>query len=121
MNSQEFAEKINEYVVDENLILYKKLFFNTKIEDVKDPYWLKAQSLFDSLPEENKEVFFEIIHQIMVDTISTFLGVLDGTSDLGEADDEFNLKNGDEVLDGCLQDEFLCLIEQNRKNNSKYY
>lgn len=115
MNSQEFAEKINEYIVDENLIIYKKLFFNTKIEDVKDPYWLKAQSLFDSLPEDNKEVFFEIIHQIMVDTLSTFLGVLDGTTDLGEADCEFNPKNGDEAFDGYLQDYFLSLIEQNRK------
>ncbi len=31
MNSQEFAEKINEYIVDENLILYKKLLCTRQI------------------------------------------------------------------------------------------
>ncbi|ENW97038.1 hypothetical protein [Acinetobacter sp. NIPH 298] len=115
MDSQEFVEKINKYIFDENLILYKKLFFNTRIEDVKDPYWKKAQSLFDSLPEENKEIFFEIIHQIMVDTTSNLFGVLDGTNDLGEGDYEFSLKNGDETFDACLQDYFLSYITENKK------
>lgn len=115
MDSQEFAEKIKKYIVDENLSIYQELFLNTKIEDVKDEYWKKAQLFFNSLPEEKKEIFFDITHQIMVDTVSNFLGIFDGTCEFGE--DDYSLKINDKhiSLDGSLQDYFLSLVEQKKK------
>lgn len=114
MNTQIFVEKINKYIIDENDKIYRELFTNTKIENVKDEYWKQAQLLFNSLSEENKEVFFKIIHQIMVDTISTLLGTIDGVIDLGYDDFDFSLKEKDNVLSGDLQDYFLSLIEEKK-------
>ena len=109
MNPKDFVIGLKTAVVDENIHIYKDLFSNTSINDATDEYWKRALTLFNSLPTEQREVFFEVIRQIMVDTASNILGIMDGVSTIDGANDEFSLiygKNNDN-LTGDLQSLFL--------------
>jgi hypothetical protein len=83
------------------------------MENVSDPYWKRALTLFNGLSAEQQEVFFEVIRQIAVDTTSNVLGVIDGVNALDRAEDQFVLtcESGAE-LSGDLQSLFLAEDEQ---------
>ncbi|MGO4368781.1 hypothetical protein [Pseudomonas sp. PAB10] len=114
MNPKDFVIGLKTTVVDENILIYKDLFSNTPIEDATDAYWKRALTLFNSLPIEQREVFFEIIRQTMVDTTSNILGIMDGVSTFDGADDEFSLTYGknNDTLTGDLQSLFLAEEEK---------
>lgn len=110
MRTRQFVEKIRESVIDSNNQTYRKLFQNTLLDQVKDPYWVKALSLFNSLNIEQREVLFSIIRQVEVDTVSNIFGILDGTSTLYDnQEEEFVLStdSGAIKISGDLQDIFL--------------
>ncbi|PWE43397.1 transposase [Pseudomonas prosekii] len=109
MNPKDFVIGLKTTVVEENLSIYKDLFSSTSIKDVTDEYWKRALTLFNSLPAEQREVFFEVIRQTMADTTSNILGVIDGVSIMNDEDDEFSLTYGDDKksLSGDLQSLFL--------------
>lgn len=109
MNPKDFVSGLKTTVVEENLSIYKDLFSSTSIKDVTDEYWKRALTLFNSLPAEQREVFFEVIRQTMVDTTSNILGVIDGVSIMNDESDEFSLTYGDDKksLSGDLQSLFL--------------
>lgn len=109
MNPKDFVIGLKTTVVEENLSIYKDLFSSTSIKDVTDEYWKRALTLFNSLPAEQREVFFEVIRQTMVDTTSNILGVIDGVSIMNDEADEFSLTYGDDKksLPGDLQSLFL--------------
>ena len=109
MNPKDFVIGLKTTVVEENLSIYRDLFSSTSIKDVTDEYWKRALTLFNSLPAEQREVFFEVIRQTMVDTTSNILGVIDGVSIMNDEGDEFSLTYGDDKksLSGDLQSLFL--------------
>ena len=112
MTPEEFAKNIMKEVVDSSLVEYRNIYETTQPHQATDPYWQRALTLYMSLSAEQREVLFQIIRQISVDTTSHILGILDGSSYLEGADEEFNLSYGlNNRLNGDLQDYFLALEE----------
>ena len=108
MTPKKMALSLLNSVVHENCIIYRDLFNNTKITNVSNVYWQNAISLYESLDNNQKEVFFSIIRQTAIDTVSNVLGVIDGSTYLEEMDGELNLLSGTGVkLNGELQGFFL--------------
>jgi len=116
MHKQDFVEKLHNLVAKENLEIYKDLFNNTDISGATDPYWKESLKLYKNLTDEEKLIFFKVIKQIGIDTVSNILALLDGVTSLEGQDDEFNLtfKKTNEKLNGDLQDLFLEFDENNR-------
>jgi putative transposase len=110
------VKEIYQSIVKGNLNTYRDLFLKTDIQKVTDPYWEQALKLYSELPNENKEIFFEIIEQVQVDTVATLLGVFDGTVTMTEAEVSFTVavEGQDEAINGNLQDLFLEYDEENR-------
>jgi hypothetical protein len=115
MTPQDFIRQIRSSVVEENLFLYKDIFTSTDPQTATDPYWKRALALYGKLDSEDKNVMFDIVRQVMVDTISNVFAVLDGVSQLDGQVCEFSLtsNSGSQRINGELQDRFLEL-EENR-------
>lgn len=111
MQSRQFVVGLREEVVEANLTSYRQLFANTSPTGATDPYWREALALYAHLNEDQREVLFKIIRQVVVDTTSSLLAVLDGVSRLRSQKEAFTLRCGDDRLDGDLQDQFLELEE----------
>lgn len=113
MNPESFVDALITDVIDANARLYRDLFANTSSDAARNPYWRRALELYRTLDAERREIFFEILRQVSVDTTSNLLGVLDGSSYLRGAAGEFRLTYDDgDALNGDLQDEFLARVEQ---------
>jgi|GEM_PF-3794311 len=51
--------------------MYRDLYAKTSIERVDDSYWRESLGLYNGLSEIEREVFFKVIKQIQIDTVST--------------------------------------------------
>jgi len=113
MTSEEFVHQLRRSIVEENVSIYKDLFASTNVKDVNDPYWVRALRLYATLDNEQKSVLLEVVRQVMVDTVSNVLAVLDGVSRLERQEEDFTLlaDSTAEKLNGELQDRFLELEE----------
>lgn len=113
MTPEEFARQVRNSVIDENLLIYKDLFSSTDEQAASDHYWKRALRLYAKLDSSDQGVLFEMIRQVMVDTISNVFAVLDGVSQLDGFTGEFNLltNTSTEKLNGELQTRFLQLEE----------
>jgi hypothetical protein len=114
MNRSEIVNQIHVEVVDQNLEIYKRLFQTTEASSARDPYWKSSLGLFESLSAEQKEVFFKVIRQTIVDSTSNLLGILDGVIRLRGQSENFKLtwESSTEMLNEDLQDLFLEKEEQ---------
>lgn len=77
--------------------------------------WRRALKLFGALSPEQREVFFEVVRQVAVDTTSNVLGVIDGVNALEGVHGEFELRLGGKKLSGDLQSQFLIEEERTRR------
>lgn len=110
--NEKFVKSLYESIVKENLVLYKELYKTTKVEADTDEYYKEALNLYNSLSEEKRDVIIRIIEQTMVDTISSMLGIIDGSIPLEEDDSlETKLLLNSVDTDGELQDLFLEHVE----------
>ncbi|WP_206996157.1 hypothetical protein [Trinickia mobilis] len=108
MTPKEFVAHLKADVVDENVAAYRDLFASTSVGDASDPYWKRAQTLFDSFSPDQKSIFFEIIRQISVDTVSNVLGIVDVVNTFPGVAAEFELVcDSQQKLSGDLQSLFL--------------
>ena len=103
MKSKDFVEGIKNQLLAPNVASYRSIYENPRkvTEEVL---------LFQSLTNEQKEVFFKIVRQVQIDTIATFLSLLDGAIVLEDQRDDFRLVCLDEpseILNRNLTDEFL--------------
>ena len=107
MTSEKFIQDITEEIVNQGLNDYKNMFGSTT--QSPDKYWQLALKTYNQLPEKEKEVFIGFVRLIMVNTVSHFLGILDGTSYLNKERDRLILldKSSKEKLNDFLQDIFL--------------
>ena len=110
MDSKELANLLKKGIINENLEIYKGLFTDYSPFEIKDPYFIDAISFFNTLPDEHKRIFFSILQQVMIDSISNVLGVIDGSSSLSEHDGDFSLLYEGKPLE-YLQDNFLSQFE----------
>ncbi|WP_395780006.1 hypothetical protein [Aquidulcibacter sp.] len=116
MKPKDLATGLMREVVNENVAAYRELFTHTPLSDATDPYWQRALAFFASLSEQQRAVFFEVVRQVSVDTVSNVLGVLDGVNAIEGADAGFAVFYGrDQRLDGDLQSLFLVEDEESTK------
>ena len=119
MTPEDFVSQVRKSIIDENLAAYREIFTSTKVQNATDPHWLRALRLYAELNTDEKEVLFDIIRQIMVDTISNVFAVLDGVAQLAGQEGDFSLlaNSPPENLSGELQDRLLEL-EERRESRS---
>jgi len=118
MTSVEFVRQLRHRILVEIMAYYKDSFENTSRDSVIDDYWQSALAFFDKLDEDDRKIFFKILHQVQVDGIAQALAILDGVAWLeGQGEEEFVLttKRG-ESLSGELSDIFLGLEEEEEGN-----
>lgn len=109
MQPKAFVTGVIESAVDENVAMYAKLFAST--ETATDEYWIAAKRFYDSLSAADREVVLRIMRQVAIDTVSTLFGILDGTSSISGAFEQFVLTHKRTKLNGDLQDLFIEAVE----------
>ena len=109
---ENFIRSLYETIVQAGIEEYKVLLDNTNIEDATDKYWISALQLYSNLAEDKKENLLRVIELIMIDTISSVLGIIDGSSTLSGCDVEPKLYLDSIATDSELQDLFLAYIEE---------
>jgi len=90
---------------------YRKLFNELEIEEDFIDYWKNAIKLYKSFDKAEQEIFFSILNTVMVDTVSTVFGILDGAVSMVEGECVFTVTANGTHVEGELQDEFLAYIE----------
>lgn len=112
MKEHEFITHIRNEVIKSNLQTYRALFVETELQDGSDPYWQAALRFFQMLDDAQRCALFSIIKQVMVDTVSNVLGILDGVSGLEDQQSSFELLMDGRNIAGSLQDQFLAEEEE---------
>lgn len=108
----DFVKNIYASIVEDNAATYKRLFEEVNGQEITDEYWKKAQSLYDSLEKEQGAIFFDVIKQVITDTVSNILGVFDGTCAIDNKDWDLNLQINGKSANEELQDAFLAYVEE---------
>jgi hypothetical protein len=87
---------------------------NTPLAEATDPLYRDVITLHDSLTPPQRKVLAAFARQGFIDGVSTVLGILDGSSQLGRhgfVDLDLTLRGVRKKLNGSLQDSFLEAIE----------
>jgi len=109
----DFSRELHERVVDENTELYRKMISSDSAH--AKGTWKQMIQLFASLDTEQQEAFMRLTRQVIVDTVSTTLLVIDESSSESDAAKQLKLRNGAGIeISGGLQDFFLA--EEESKN-----
>ena len=106
MTPEQFVNSLGHAVVDENATIYRRLFEQASAGTARDAYWINAAAFYSGLTAEQKDVFFQVIRQVIVDTTSNVLGVLDGSSHIDGAP-RIELNIDGHRIRSDLQDMFL--------------
>jgi hypothetical protein len=115
--NEDFVKSLYKSIVKENLELYKTVYETTNVGPKTDKHWREAIGLYNTLTDENKAILMSIIEQTMIDTISSMLGIIDGSSTLIDCSMEPKLLLDTIDTEGELQDCFLEYIEEMDLNN----
>jgi len=107
MSASDFVGGIREEVIAGNMSAHRELFHVTRPEDASDPYWKTALLWFGGLDDAGREVVLSILRQVMVDTVSNLLAIVDGVAVLPAHDGTLELRPGGESLAGSLQEQFV--------------
>lgn len=110
MTPQEFVSRIRSEVLEQNLAIYCQNLEDPRSTTIgRGAHWPRMAELYQSLTEDQRRLFVEGVRQVMVDTLSNVLGILDGSTLLGQHRDCFHLTYGGdhEVINGELLDLFL--------------
>jgi hypothetical protein len=108
MTPEDFSRGLMDHVIDQGMESYRTMYINGRAEESRVPWGKRALTLFHSLKPEQQEVLFEIMQQVSVDTVASVLAVLDGSSPLEGAFEDYELTyDGGEKLNGDLLSLFL--------------
>ncbi len=119
MNEKQLVKDLYESIVLENANIYRNLYEEgSSNDDNIIDYWKNALSLYSTFSEMQKDVFFSIIKTVITDTVSNMLGVIDGSSEIGNKW-EFQLVLNGKTVDNDLQDSFLEYVEEIEVTNYK--
>ncbi len=110
--NEKFIEKLIDMLIVEGIEEYKASNETLQIGPKTINYWKDVKQLYVTLDQKQKEIYYEIIRQVMIDTISSVFGILDGTTSINGM--ECNIEV---AINGCsteheLQDVFLEKIEE---------
>jgi hypothetical protein len=108
MTPEEFISCIRHEVLEDSLTMYRE-HLDRSLSGTEKVYWPRMAEFYRSLSDEQRQQFLEAIRQVMVDTLSNVMGILDGSTLLEQHRDFFHLTYGNErqELNGDLQDLFL--------------
>ena len=117
MNSAKFADALITSVVDMNSMLYARMFDDELLADRPrddlDPEFVRSLSIYAKLTYEEQEVLIRRFRQIAIDSVSSVLGIIDGSSTCNGFPGPFSLEyDGETIGNGELQDAFLERIEE---------
>ena len=115
MMQKELITAIYNSILVENVEIYKSLFETTKIGPKTTEYWKSSLGLYEKLSDDDKQTLMRIIEQTVIDTISSMLGAIDGSSTLADFEPEIGLTAENQNIQGDLQDIFLEMVEKSRK------
>lgn len=115
MDEKEIIKKMYQLIVEDNGNVYKDLFSKTNFNDVKDSYWKEALTFYTELSNQKRDIFFRVIAQVQVDTVSNLLALLDGTITIEDGIEfDVSIKDTGKMINGELQGLFLEFDEENR-------
>ena len=106
MTDKEFINAIRSEVVDEYTQSFKEILADNTIE-ATDPYWKKLILFYDDLDFQQRDVLLSVVRQVMVDTLSNILGIIDGGCILNDFRGDFELSMDGQSLAGDLKDLLL--------------
>ena len=116
MMNEEFIKSIYAAIVEDNLSIYQGLFDRDNNEHTID-YWKNARKLYCEFDENQKEIFYSVIRQVIVDTISNVFGVLDGACSLDDSEWDIRIDINGKDTNSELQDKFLEYVENNESES----
>jgi hypothetical protein len=117
MTDHEFIRNTKKEIFDE---LYNRYFNTMETANrniVSDFYWKKILTLYDTLDTRGRENLKVFVRLIMTDLLSSVFAKLDGVSSFNHQTELFELKSGNEIISGDLQEIFLMDIEEEDTKN----
>lgn len=104
---------ISEALYDELMNSVLQYYIDTlyKNSEKSSDLYGKMRDVLSVLNNEQKDIIFQFIRHAMIDTASTILGTIDGTTFPKNADGVYTLKYDGKEIQGCLQDYFLAKVE----------
>lgn len=105
--NEAFTKALYESIIEDGSAAYADIFEHTVPDRRTTPHWLDALAFYRALDENQKAVFHRILRQVMTDTVSGVLGMLDGSS----GDFDCTVTIGGEDTEQQLQDTFLEYVE----------
>lgn len=111
MTNEEFVKDLVTSVLEENIILYKKFLSG---EQGKKSEWSKIADILRCSGPDGEICFVAIIRSVIIDSISSVLGIIDGSSQIENQFRDFDLIDIDSKMkiNGYLQELFFQNVEQ---------
>ncbi|WP_165061061.1 transposase [Adlercreutzia sp. ZJ154] len=109
--NEEFVRRIYDTLVSEGCEEYKTLFEKTAITDQTIEYWKRAICFFQGFDNSQKDIFYDILRQTIIDTISGVFGVFDGSTALIGGNMECSIQIDGVDTESELQDTFMEFVE----------
>ena len=106
MKDKAISEAIYNALIQNNMQYYKHHLLNQEIGDTGTTYDA-VRKIVQPLDGPQKNAIIGLIKTVMLDTASTLLGAIDGTTLLAGADGDYTLLYEGEAAQGGLQDYFL--------------
>ena len=108
---KKFGEKMYKTIVINGMDIYKNLYENPALAHLKRQEFTE---LYNKLTEEEKCIYYDNIRDILIDTTSLVLGILDGICSLnGGGFFESKVIIDGEDMKNDMQDSFLAYIQEN--------
>ena len=117
MKPFDLADALLANIVDMNSHLYQRMFDDEMLAerclDDLDPEFQQSLEIYESQTDSQQEALIRRFRQITIDSVSSLLGIIDGSTPCGDFTGDFALTyNGSKIGDDDLQDAFLEQIEE---------
>lgn len=113
MDTIEIARIIHHEVTDANSEIFKERYFGIDPSLMREDGFRDEAIFCQGLKEKDKALIARIIRQVSVDTASTILGLVEGSTTSEQMDGEFFLIYEGVEVGRDIQTEFL-ILEQER-------
>lgn len=113
MDEESIAHAIKKEILNKNFNRYFDALDKAGQDPLINESWHKAQLLYYSIDENNKDNLKTFIKMIMTETITEFLAYIDGIATFRDQEYPFELFYNKKKVSGSLQEYLLMDIEDN--------